>query len=280
MDWWQAIILGAVQGLTEFLPVSSSGHLVIFQKLFGLPEHDLSFDVVAHLGTLFAILWVFRSSVLSIFKDLMFDPFANKGTNGARIFWFSFWASFPAAILGLSFKNQFEALFNNIFAVGCFLIFTAALLKLSQVIEKKYHNSDNQENLLDVSSGLQGVSQLNWKKAVLIGFSQACAIAPGVSRSGSTIATALILKVPRNTASLFSFALATPAIIGATILQLSKVDTAQLDYLNLSLGFVGAFFFGLVGLLGLLNLVRRGRIDIFSFYLVLVGTGCLAYSWL
>ncbi|MCX6042777.1 MAG: undecaprenyl-diphosphate phosphatase, partial [Caldilinea sp.] len=206
IDLIQAVILGFVQGATEFVPVSSSGHLVLVPWLLGWPAPSLLFDTLLHWGTLVAVLIVFWREFLSmgsawvqsIARRSLADP-------DARTAWFIVVGTLPAVAAGLLFDDLLESFFLNPLAVGCFLLVTAVLLWLS-------------EQLVLRSGGGRALTQMQWLDAAAIGVAQALALLPGVSRSGSTIAAGLARGIRRDQAARFSFLLGTPAILGAGLL--------------------------------------------------------------
>ena len=274
MDWLQAILLGIVQGFTEFLPVSSSGHLVIFQKLLGIEHHDLAFDVAAHVGTVGSVLTVYRRLILRLLKKGFQNLF--KFTNPpaeSRLIQMVVLSSIPTAIIGLLFKDLFESLFSNLLAVGCCLMFTGTLLFFT----RKRNVGEADEALMDLSA----VTSLTWKVALLIGVAQSLAIAPGISRSGMTIAAALLLSVPGPMAAAYSFIIAIPAILGAAVLQLGDIpQLSSAVILSLALGFVVSYLSGILALRFVIRLVNKGRLSAFSGYLWVVGLLVIGWSFL
>lgn len=268
MNWLDAIILGIVQGLTEFLPVSSSGHLVVGQKLLGFSHHDIAFDVVVHLGTLLAVLLVYKKEVSSIIRVFFRNPLKNE-ENEVKAMYYCIIATVPTAIIGLLFKDKFEAIFQSPKSVGYLLVVTGFILLLTRFLSKQ--NDKDMESLTD---GLKHINSLNWWKALMIGFAQSFAIAPGISRSGSTIATAMILGVRKELAAMFSFMLSVPAILGATILQFKDVVWSEVNWTVMISGFISSFVFGYLGLIGVLKVLKKGRLDVFTIYLWILA------SWL
>lgn len=267
MDWLQAIILGIVQGVTEFLPVSSSGHLVIFQKLVGIEQHSLAFDVAAHLGTLCSVITIYFGLIRSVAKETLAFPFRREVTPRVRLAFFVAAGSVPTAVIGLSLKDTFESLFSNLVAVGCFLIVTGTVLFLTR-------KSTSADGPTDYRSAIN-IDQLTYQKALLIGVAQGMAIAPGISRSGMTIAAGLFLGLPSNVAAMFSFMLAIPAVLGAGILQLKDVTWSAGVVNSLATGFVVAYISGVVGLWMVLHFVKKGRLQVFSAYLWIVGLSAI-----
>lgn len=225
----QVVILAAIQGLTEFLPVSSSGHLVLMQSLLGAREGDVFFDVILHLGTLGAVVVVYRTEILRLLRC---DRAARSYIVALVV------GTLPAVVVGLSLKDTIESLFNSSLFVAGGLLVTAALLFSTRFARKG-------------NSGLTEPWEPqapSWQKSLLIGCGQAVAILPGVSRAGSTIAASLWLSVPRAEAARFSFLLSIPAICGALVLQLADGVGAEPAWGLLGLGAVVAFAVGLLAL--------------------------------
>jgi undecaprenyl-diphosphatase len=262
VNWIHALLLGIIQGLTEFLPVSSSGHLVIFQKLLGILEHSLELDIVVHLGTLFAILTYYRRDLMSIAMEAAKGASQRKMFGGLRIVILIVVASVPTAFIGLVFRNDFKNLFSNLTAVGGFLCITGFLLLLTR---KKKQGSFSLEKM-DITK-----STISIKQALTIGIAQGLAIAPGISRSGSTIAIALLCGISRAEAARFSFFLSIPAVAGAALLELRDVNLLNTASSYLWIGFFTSYLVGLVGLIAVVKIVHHGKIHLFSGYLFIVG---------
>lgn len=271
MTYLDALILGIVQGLTEFLPVSSSGHLVLGQALLGLTEHSLEFDVVVHVATLLAVVLYFRAEIRMLVADSLGALREQQGDLlgtahrfvGARLMLLVVIASVPTAIIGLGFEDVFERLFSSVRAAGAFLLVTSALLWLTW----KKSGEDSERPRYET---------LNVKRALLIGLAQGAAIAPGISRSGSTIATALLVGVERRSAASFSFLISIPAILGALVVRADELGRVAPDqYGVLALGFAASLVSGLCGLWFLMRLVNRGGLYLFGFYTAAVGVAAL-----
>ena len=275
MESFQALILGIVQGLTEFLPVSSTGHLIIFQHLFGLDEPQLFFDICVHLGTLMAVLIVFwkdvrqllrslRLLLWSIFvKDAHFEHiFENSEYKMLLLIFFGF---FPTALLGVVFHEVGQQFFSSILVVGFMLIITGLLLWTTRRVKQE-------------GGGLECFSI---RTALIIGLVQGMAIMPGISRSGSTIAAALFLGLSRELASKYSFLLAIPAILGAGILSLHGMfnHPVQVNKAVL-LGSATSFIVGYFALILLLRMVKKGRLYLFAPYCWVAGIAALVIGWL
>lgn len=273
MDFVQAIILGVIQGLTEFLPVSSSGHLVIFQYLFGLEEAELFFDICVHMGTLIAVIIFFRKEIISILIS-MFQLIKLIGQKHAlletinsdkdiKMAMLIIVGSVPTAIIGLGFHKISEQLFSSIFLVGCMLIITGTFLWATLWIKNDKKN----------------IGEFSIKDALIIGFVQGMAILPGISRSGSTITTGLFLGLNRETSARYSFLLCIPAIVGAQILSLKDLGPGtSFDIITLA----GAATAGLVGycaLAMLVFIVNKGRLHLFAPYCWIAGAIALYIGW-
>lgn len=241
----QALILGAVQGLTEFLPVSSSGHLVIFQHLFRIPDTPLIFDVLVHIGTLVAVFVAFWSDIWDILKK----PFR-------KITYLILVGIVPAGLAGYLLAPYFEATFKSLLVVGLGLMLTGAILMYSE----KYANR---------RIGLKEENETSYLDVIFIGLMQAIAIIPGISRSGSTISAGLLAGLDREFAARFSFLLSIPVIIGAGIFELKDVMYVGLPSGTLvpyAVGVISAALFGYFAIKVVLKLVKDGRLSIFSYY--------------
>ena len=242
----EAIILGIIQGLTEFLPISSSGHLVLSQVILGIQIPGNDFEVLLHIGTLCSILVVFNNDI----KNILFT-LSSKETQ--RFILMIFVGTIPAVIIGLGFKDEIEKLFDNIIVVGFALLFTGITL-----ISSFYFKNENKKNTII--------------KACLIGIAQAIAIIPGISRSGITISFALFLGLDARQAAKFSFLLAIPVISGAGILMATDLrDGFSLDMYTGISGLLTSFFVGVVALKWLLAWLEGGKFHYFGIYCFLIG---------
>jgi len=271
MDILQAIIVGIVQGLTEFLPVSSSAHLIFAQELLGINQPGIAFDVLLHLGTLIAVISYFFKDVIEMIKAFflsILDIFKGRFKKGfmednyKKLAWMVIIGTIPAGLVGVLFKHQIEGLFQGIAIPAFFLLITGVLLYTSQRFNVGKRDVNN-SGLLD---------------AIIVGISQAFALIPGLSRSGTTIATGLFRGLDKEFAARFSFLLAIPAIVGATVTQLSDISTGfDIAYL---LGFLAAIISGYLAISILLKLIRERSLDIFAFYCWIVGAAVLVYSFI
>ncbi len=255
MDWIEALILGLVQGLTEFLPVSSSGHLEIGKALLGVNSEDnLRFTVVVHGATVLSTIFVFRKDILSLIQGLLEFKW-NESTQYVAKIAFSM---LPIAIVGLFFKDQVEDIFNTdkiLFLVGCMLLVTAALLAFTFFAKQKD-------------------KEISFRDALIIGVAQTCAVLPGISRSGSTIATGLLLGNKKSEVAKFSFLMVLVPIIGENILSIFKTDVSQATSISTSVlvvGFIAAFISGLLACSWMIKIVKKGKLIYFAIYCLIIG---------
>ncbi|CAI8217409.1 MAG: Undecaprenyl-diphosphatase [Flavobacteriaceae bacterium] len=261
MEWLSAFMLGVIQGLTEFLPVSSSGHLELTKILLGdsVPQEGLLLTLVLHTATALSTLIVFRKDILEILKGLV-ELKMNASWLFASLIVISM---LPAAGIGLFFEEQVALLFEGRLGwVGVALVLTAVLLRLAD------------------SSKAAGNS-LTPKNALVIGLAQAIAILPGISRSGATIATAVLLGVEREKAARFSFLMVIPLIFGSMFKSLLDVDFASTEvaYTPLFIGFITAFFTGILACRWMIALVKKSQLTYFAVYCLVVGLVAMSYEF-
>ncbi len=278
MSWIHAAIMGLVQGLTEFLPVSSSGHLVLSKFVLGA-EIDTSalFDILLHVGTLVAVFAVYYKDIWDLIKEgllLIKDTFAwvfrKKKIEmyaGRKMVLFIIVASIPTALLGLLMETFLEDIFlSSVLAVGCALLVTGTVLLL----------------LSKLPEGHKKLDQMNGKDALFIGLIQGIATIPGISRSGSTISAGLFRGLNKEFAIRFSFLMSIPAILGAAVLKLIKVDGQDL-LLNLGpyvMGMIIAALSGYLCVKWLINLLKNNRFHYFGFYCLIAGLTAVVWSFL
>ena len=256
MDWIQALILGLIQGLTEYLPVSSSGHLAIGSYLFGIEgEENLAFTVAVHVATVlstFVILW---SEIDWIFRGL----FKFKLNDETKYFLNIVVSMIPIGIVGVFFKDYVEDVFGSgLLIVGCMLLLTAALLAFSYYAKPRIKET------------------ISWKDALVIGLAQAAAVMPGLSRSGSTIATGLLLGNKKEMMAQFSFLMVIPPILGEALLDTMKAlkgatPFGDISPLALAVGFVAAVVSGCLACKWMINIVKKGKLIYFGIYCAIVG---------
>jgi undecaprenyl-diphosphatase len=261
MTFLESIILGIIQGLTEFLPVSSSGHIELGKALLGIKlEENILYTVVLHVATALSTVVVFRKDIFEIFKDL----FAFKWNEGTKLSAFIIISMIPAAIIGLLFEEQIDNYFyGKINFVGYMLIITAVLLLLAD--KAKNTNKD-----------------INPKVALIVGIAQAIAILPGISRSGATISTTVLLNVSKEKAARFSFLMVLPLIFGKILNDLRKPETLQSMELmqgQMLVGFIAAFIAGLFACTLMINLVKKSKLRYFSIYCLIVGVIAIIAGW-
>ncbi|MGB5646346.1 undecaprenyl-diphosphate phosphatase [Muriicola sp.] len=261
MEIIDAIILGIVQGLTEFLPVSSSGHLELGKAILGdasIPEDSLLFTVILHFATALSTIVVFRADVLEILKGLLCFKWNEETRFSLKIIL----SMFPAAFIGLFFEERLEGLFGeNVLLVGYMLIITALLLYLAD----RAKETDKKVTFLN---------------AFIIGVSQAIAILPGISRSGATISTSVLLGIDKSKAARFSFLMVVPLILGKMAKDLfgGQIDFHSAQIASLGAGFIAAFLAGLVACTWMIQLVRQSKLQYFAIYCFLVGLVAIAFG--
>ena len=256
MDWLQALILGILQGLTEYLPVSSSGHLAIGQQLFGLQgEDNLAFTVLVHVATVLSTIVILWSEIDWLVKGVC----KFKMNDEMRYFINILISMIPVGIVGFLFKDKVEEVFGSgLLIVGIMLLVTAALLIFS------YYAKPRQK------------AKISWLDALIIGIAQACAVMPGLSRSGSTIATGLLLGNKKESLAQFSFLMVIPPILGEALLDILKVMKGEeafgtIDTLPLVVGFLAAFISGCLACKWMVSIVKRGELVYFGIYCAIVG---------
>lgn len=254
------IILGIIQGITEFIPISSSGHLVIAQNLFGLKEPQIFFDVVLHLGTLFAVVAYFRKDLVNIIRSI-FKP----KTEHFRLMLLLVVGTIPTAVLGFLLKGYFKLLFSSPVFPSIFLIFTGIALFLTKF---KRHTA-------------KGIRKFSFLDAIIIGIAQTVAIAPGISRSGITISTGIFRGIDRKLCAKYSLLLSIPAILGALGSEIGEIKTLNsIDIMPILLGFITAFIVGYAAIAILIKFLEKGKFHLFSYYCLLIGVISLLYFFL
>ncbi len=261
MNIIDAIILGIIQGLTEFLPVSSSGHLELGKAILGdnsVPEESLLFTVVLHFATALSTIVVFRKDILEILKGIFKFQWNEDMQFLAKIVV----SMLPAVIVGLFFEEQLEQLFGgNILLVGCMLIITALLLYFAD----KAKNTEK---------------KVSFSNAFIIGISQAIAMIPGISRSGATISTSVLLGNDKTKAARFSFLMVVPLIFGkiAKDILSGELSYDSTNFTTLSIGFVAAFVAGLFACTWMISLVKKSKLSYFAIYCLIVGCIAIAFA--
>ena len=258
MNALTAVLLGAVQGLTEFLPVSSSGHLALANNLLKIPQGDLFFEVVLHLGTLIAVMIFMRKKIFSLLtegvKELN-DKSKNEKEN-LKYIGYILLGIIPAIIFAIFFDEVIEDAFSNIRFIGVFFLITALMLFLT-----KFFN---------------GKSKVNLKNSVIVGIAQIIALFPGISRSGTTISAGIFAGMDREKACDFSFFMAIPLILGAFLKEL--LSSSAVFNMNILFGFASSLIFGYISVVFLYKILKSNRFYYFSFYLTFVGLAAILRS--
>ncbi|MCR3921942.1 MAG: undecaprenyl-diphosphate phosphatase [Firmicutes bacterium] len=254
----EAIILGLVQGLTEFLPVSSSGHLVIFQELLGVQEAGITFEVMVHFGTLLSVIWVFGGDIIRL---------ATRFTREKQERHFVFMillGTIPTALMGLFLGDLFTQFYDTPIITGFMLLVTGVILF----------------TLSRLTSGRKNEGTMTAKDALLVSVAQGIAIIPGISRSGLTISSALWRGLDRETAVRFSFLVSIPVILGATLLELKDISEMGFVGLNSTMlyGMVTAFVAGIFAIRLFVNFVQKGKFHYFAYYCWVAGSATIIYK--
>ena len=262
MSYIEAIVLGIIQGLTEFLPVSSSGHLELAKAIFGdqsLPHESLTFTVILHFATALSTIVVFRVEILDIIKGLFQFKRNEEFVFSLKIII----SMIPAVIIGLLFEKELEAFFGGqILMVGFMLLITGLLLLFADKAKNTINN----------------VSFLN---AIIIGVAQAIAMLPGISRSGATISTSVLLGVDRTKAARFSFLMVIPLILGKVAKDIygGQIDFESSNIGAYAMGFMAAFFAGLFACNWMISLVKNSKLYYFAIYCFVIGTVAIGYAY-
>jgi undecaprenyl-diphosphatase len=247
MDKFEAFILGIIQGLTEFLPISSTGHLFLGRYAFGLEEAGLFLDTMLHIGTLVAVLVFYQKELLHMIKH----PFS-------KLSWILVIGTIPAVIIGLLFEDYFDAISKSGSTIGWEFIATGLIMFMAD----------------GVKNGHKKLEDINYTDALIIGSFQAAAIFPALSRSGLTIAAGLFRKLDRETAAYFSFLLSTPAILGGIIFQGREMFSGHVEaipFTSLAVGTVTAAVFGYLAILSMVNYLKKHSLKLFSYYVWTLG---------
>lgn len=263
MAWFEALILGVLQGITEFLPISSSGHLVLGEHFLGLDMEGLkSFDVLVHVGTLLAIIVYFWKDFIGLLKAFFMFFVGKIDKEYGKLVGFIVIGTIPAVFLGLFGGDFIDSVFRDVKMVGLMMLLVGVVFILGEYVNKKVKKSD-----------------LNWWKVIIIGCAQALALIPGVSRSGSTIVAGLFNGVEREKAARFSFLLGMPVIAGAGLLTLlsipqtggwgSNVEVMPSEVMII--GLLSSFIAGLVSVALLMKFLKKHTLLVFAVYLILVG---------
>lgn len=291
MSGIEAIVLGLIQGLTEFLPVSSSGHLTIFKAIFGIETENLSFEVAVHAATVLSTIVAFRKQI-----GRLITGFFTLKRNPQKEYLFKIGISMiPVFIVGVCFKSYVEDIFGaGLLIVGIMLMVTALLLSLSEILTKRQTSAPGKVQESDPRYEAEAQAEgcaasdpgklLGYKEAFIMGLAQAVAVLPGLSRSGSTISTGLMLGVKKGAVAQFSFLMVLIPILGEAFLELvgGEFSGAEsgISTLPLVLGFLTAFLSGLFACTLMINLVKRAKLWGFAIYCAVAGAACILFELL
>ena len=271
MTWLQALLLGLVQGLTEFLPVSSSGHLAIGREILGVEASgDLVFEVAVHAATVLATIVVFRKEIWKLVCGLFKFRYNDETDYILKICL----SMIPVLLVGLFLKERVEGLFASLLTVGLALVVTAMLLFFSDWFTRKKAAPEPSEGEGEPRNGI------SWWQALVIGIGQAFAVIPGLSRSGTTISTGLLCGVKRDRVAQFSFLMVLVPILGEAFLDVAGGDAAasSIGALPLAVGFLAAFLSGLFACKLMIAVVKKAKLSWFALYCALVGLGVIIYT--
>ena len=273
MNVIEAFVLGIIQGVTEFLPISSSGHLALAKILIGSDvESGITYEVVVHFGTLVSIIYYYRTELGRLFTSgvcFLLNPGKEKDSKDVRFLGMVLTSMIPASIVGFTLKDQIEAIFSNPLLVSFMLLITGILLFSTKFVPKRIEDYD-----ISYGSAQKSTASIGIAKSFTIGLAQAFAMIPGISRSGSTITTALWLGIDRDTAANFSFIMVIPVIAGAMFLQV--LDLVELGIQEAALqvlfvGFLSSTMSGYFALKYLIIILKKSGFHLFSFYCWAVG---------
>ena len=260
-EWLQALLLGIIQGLTEFLPVSSSGHLVVFEKILGFEGENLTFAIAVHAATVLSIITVFGYEIWKLIKGLFKFQWNDETQYISKLLL----SMIPVAIIGVFCKDYVEAIFGSgLILVGIMLLLTAAFLIFSHYVKPREKQN------------------ISFKDALIIGIAQAVAIFPGLSRSGTTIATGLLLGNKKESVTRFSFLMLIIPVLGQAFLDLMKggfsITQSGISTSSLIIGFLAAYIFGTIACKWMLNIVRKGKLIYFAYYCIVIALIIIGFS--
>ena len=255
MSIFKAVILGIIQGIAEFLPISSSAHLILLPYLFGWEESSLAFDVALHFGTMLAVLVIYFKEWWNLFIGAIKDFKTKKKTTNGRMFWYLVAATIPAGIVGLLFGDIVENVIRNqIWLIALALAIMGALIYIGDKWASKHYKKE------------VGFDDINLKQAIIIGISQAFAVIPGFSRSGTTILAGRLQGISKEAITKFTFLLSVPVICGATILKVGDLTLTK----EVVIGILTSFAMGILAIKFLLNYIKKHDFSVFAFYRVIL----------
>ncbi|OEF97750.1 undecaprenyl-diphosphatase UppP [Desulfuribacillus alkaliarsenatis] len=255
MNWFEALVLGIVQGITEFLPISSSAHLIITQELFGISMPGLAFEVFLHFASLLAVVYFFRADLAVIIKEFL-QYVGTRNVKYKTSFWFGIYiiaATFITGVLGILLEKQLADTLRSMTTISIALFFTGLFLILIERV-MKYGNRREKD--------------MTFWDAFWVGIGQTVAVIPGVSRAGSTLVAALWVGLDKSTAVRFSFLLSIPVILGSTVLMFPDMRLAEFDtgWFELTISFIASFIFALIGIRWLIAFLNRSKLIYFAYY--------------
>jgi len=255
MNWFEALILGIVQGITEFLPISSSAHLIIVQKLFNLEIPGLAYEVFLHLASLLAVIIFYRHDLIRLIQEF-FGFIINRNPKFKTSFWFSSYliiATIITGVLGIILENKMDTNIKSMTIISITLLITGIALILIEKVIKYGNRSEANMTIMD---------------AVWVGLAQTIAVIPGISRAGSTLVVGLWCGLEKATAVRFSFMLSIPVILGSTVLMLPDMTFEQqnIDIISLAISFVASFLFAIIGIRWLISFLNRSKLIYFAYY--------------
>lgn len=285
MNIIQSIFLGAIQGVTEFLPISSSAHLILARWIFHWPDPGIAFDVILHWGTLIGVLWFFRKTWIRLFKSVLPSRFLRQrkdiAAKNRKMLGILIIATIPGAAAGYLFNDYAENVLRSPMIIAIMMILLGVLLFVGdkKAETKKQSASWRNKETVEIGWGANPFAnkrEIEWWNGILIGCAQAVAIVPGVSRSGATMTAGLFAGLDRKTAAEFSFLLSAPIIFGAGLKEIS--DLIKLGRLNLSLilGFLAAAISGFLAIKFLVNYLEKKNFSAFAWYRIIAGAVILA----
>lgn len=266
MSWLDALFLGTLQGITEFLPISSSGHLVLAEHYLGLNTQSLgTFDILLHMGTLLALLIYFKEEVWGIFKAFgrLVSGRFDRNDASTRLIFLLIIGTIPAIIFGLLWNEKLDQVFRQLDITAMLMMATGVVFILGEFCYSKMTSDGGGKNMKEIT----------WLQSLIIGIAQAIAIIPAISRSGSTIVAGIFQGISRNSAAKFSFLLSIPALIGAGILTAVRTDsyTLAISQTSLLIGFFSSFVFGLLSIHFLITFLKNHSLNAFAIYMIVVG---------
>lgn len=266
----KSIVLGIIQGITEFLPISSSGHLTLAQHFLGIYEDTIQFDIVVHFATLLSVFTVMRKVLIRLFFLVVEDiKRMNFSGDGIMLLCKIIVATIPVGLIGVFFRDNIETLFHNIYVVAIAFCFTGLLLLSTKFLKTPSASGD-----------IEDIKNISFLQSFVVGVFQMIAIVPGVSRSGTSIVGGMMTKLNNVTSVYFSFIISIPAILGATVLEVKNMamSLSEINVWFLASGFLSAYISGVVGLTLVVKIAKNKKLFYFTPYLVILGVMLLVFA--